>query len=112
MKRILVSIMALFLLSGCASMQPANFDQAMLLMREAANLAEKQGVAYTATARWNGDGGVYWVQGLQVATGVTMEVSFHGNAASERTSSPVVVAKEPEFKLTLVSGTDRRKPLP
>ena len=68
---------------GCQTL-PTSFDQGLQLIEKAADVAEKQGTAYNATIRWNGKLGAAWVQRGELDTGVTVEVSFHGNAAAER----------------------------
>lgn len=84
MKRLsMLTIGFLILTAGCAS-TPKSFDQALLLIDKAAEIAERQGTAYNATIRWNGKLGGSWIQRAELDSGVTVEVTFHGNAAAER----------------------------
>lgn len=76
----LFAIGLLALATGCAS-TPKSFDQAMLLIDKAAEIAERQGTAYNATVRWNGKLGGSWIQRAELDSGVTVEITFHGNAA-------------------------------
>ena len=73
------------LATGCQSL-PSSFDQGLELIEKAADLAEKQGIAYNATIRWNGKIGGAWIQRAELDSGVTVEASFHGNAAAERSA--------------------------
>lgn len=82
MKKIIL-LSLVFVLVGCNAV-PKSFEQGLALIDKAAKLAEKQGTAYSATIRWNGEVEGLWVQGINLDSGVTVEVSFHGNAASER----------------------------
>ncbi len=71
------------LVAGCQTL-PTSFDQGLQLIEKAADVAEKQGTAYSATIRWDGKLGAAWIQRGELDSGVTVEVSFHGNAAAER----------------------------
>ncbi len=75
--------LGLMILAGCQSV-PKNFEQGLMLIEKAADIAEKQGTAYNATIRWDGTVGGAWIQRGEFDSGVTVEVTFHGNAASER----------------------------
>lgn len=80
--------------TGCQSM-PKSFDQGLTLIEKAADLAEKQGIAYSATIRWDGKIGGAWIQRAEVDSGVTVEASFHGNAAAERPAVKIVEKPDP-----------------
>lgn len=83
------------LAAGCQSM-PTSFDQGLMLIEKAANLAERQGIAYSSTIRWDGRMGVTWGQRAELNSGVTVEANFHGNAAVERaTVKPDPVTPDP-----------------
>lgn len=71
------------LATGCQG-TPKSFEQGLLLIDKAAEIAERQGTAYSATIRWNGKVGGSWIQRAELDSGVTVEVNFHGNAAAER----------------------------
>lgn len=75
----------LLVLTGCAAV-PKSFDQGLQLINRAAKIAEQQGTSYSATIRWNGKLGGAWIQRGELDSGVTMEISFHGNAAAQRPS--------------------------
>lgn len=70
-------------LAGCQSI-PKSFDQGLQLIDKAAAIAEKQGIAYSATIRWDGKLGGAWIQRAELDSGVIVEITFHGNAATER----------------------------
>ncbi|MHA2279451.1 MAG: hypothetical protein ACXAC5_00970 [Promethearchaeota archaeon] len=82
MKKLLTLICVLFTL-GCQA-APKSFDQGLALIDKAAEIAQKQGTAYTASICWDGKLGGGWIQRAELDSGVTVEVNFHGNAASER----------------------------
>lgn len=83
MKKILISICCVFLFAGCAAL-PKSWDEGLALIDKAAEIAERQGTAYTAKISWNGKFGAAWIQRAELDSGVTVEVNFHGNAAAER----------------------------
>lgn len=84
MKRAILSVIAsLTLLAGCQA-APQGFEQGLQLIDKAAEIAEKQGTAYSASIRWDGKLGAAWIQRAELDSGVTVEVNFHGNAAAER----------------------------
>lgn len=82
MKKLLALTCILFIL-GCQSV-PKGFDQGLALVDKAADLAEKHGTAYTANLRWDGKLGAAWIQRAELDSGVTVDFTFHGNAAAER----------------------------
>ena len=87
-KALLSILMCLILFSvGCEGTTDKGFDQGLQLIEKAAELAERQGTAYNATIRWDGTIEGAWKQGIELNSGVTAEVSFHGNAAAERQST-------------------------
>ncbi len=90
MKKIVIFSTIFVLLMGC-NIVPKSFEQGLQLIDKAAEVAEKQGTAYNATIRWDGKVGGSWIQRAELDSGVTVEVTFHGNAAAER---PSVSAKD------------------
>lgn len=81
------AFVTVLVLTGCQSL-PTSFDQGLVLIEKAADLAEKQGIAYTSTIRWNGKVGGAWIQRAELDSGVTVEANFHGNAAAQRATVP------------------------
>lgn len=83
MKKILT--LSILLFAGCNA-TPKNFDQGLKMIEKAAEIAEKQGTAYTANLRWDGKLGASWIQRAELDSGVKVDITFHGNAAAERES--------------------------
>lgn len=81
---IVTILIALLLVAPGCNTVPKSFEQGLQLIEKAAAVAERQGTAYSATIRWDGTVAGSWIQRAELDAGVTVEVSFHGNAAAER----------------------------
>jgi hypothetical protein len=71
----------LFLLGGCQSVQPKNFDEAMALIDKAATVARAQGIAYSADLRFNGPIAAGLRHEVYLDTGIFLGLHFQGNAS-------------------------------
>ena len=69
-------------ISACATDQA--FNQGMAMVDKGADLAQKHGLAYHVSMRWNGNPKVEYTQSVGLNTGVDMELRFDGNAAAGR----------------------------
>lgn len=78
---------------GCAT--DKTFTDAMIVVDKAAALAEKHGLAYHASLRWNGNPKFEYTQSAGLNTGIDLELRFDGNAAAGRPAKVGPPAPEP-----------------
>ncbi|UCC32312.1 MAG: hypothetical protein JSU86_08520 [Phycisphaerales bacterium] len=68
-------------LASCETAGPKNFDEAMIVVEKAREVAQEQGVAWHADLTFDGSPNFYESAAVGLNTGITVRVHFQGNAA-------------------------------
>lgn len=75
-----VLLMGTCLMGGCQTSGPKSFDDAMILIDKAREIAKEQGVSWKASVISTGSPELYEKAAFGLDTGIRVEIHFQGNA--------------------------------
>lgn len=67
-------------LTGCQELTDRAYDQQVANFDKMVEMLERNGVAYQASINFRGVGELFWKESVGLDTGVTLSLSFAGNA--------------------------------